>query len=164
MVSVSWSRVATLKSIHKYLLPLIALTDEPVKYVKFAKNSDHIQTPPRYSYKMAALKDMKIVQPQNLLECLENFRQCNLCTKKIPWPPPPPNGECKVLCVFKVIRITGSPQLLYTTRPKNMYESRATDLHVTTGVPFALLTRYVKSLCMGNKQNSCTNNYSTFMN
>jgi hypothetical protein len=49
-----------------------------------------------------------------------------------------------VLCVFKVIRITGSPQLLYTTRPENMYESRATDLHVTTGFPFALLTRYVK--------------------
>jgi hypothetical protein len=42
MVSVSWSQVATLKSIHKYLLPLIALTDEPVKYVKFGKNTDHI--------------------------------------------------------------------------------------------------------------------------
>ena len=114
---------------------------------------------------MAALKDMKFVQPQNFLVCLKNLRQCNLCTKKIPRPPSaPPIGECKVLCVFKVIRITGSPRLLHTIRPENTYENRATDLHVTTGVPFALLTRYVKPLFMGNKQNSCTNNYGTFMN
>jgi len=54
--------------------------------------------------------------------------------------------------VFKVIRITGSPRLLYKTRPENMYESLAIYLYVTTGVPFALLIRYVKSLFMGNKQ------------
>jgi len=113
---------------------------------------------------MAAVKDRKSVQPQHFLVCLKIFRQCNLCTKKIPRPPPPqtPIGECKVLCVFKVIRITGSPRLLYTTRPESMYEGRAIDLQ--RGVPFSLLTRYVKFLFTGNKQNSCTNNYGTFMN
>jgi len=40
-----------------------------------------------------------------------------------------------------------------------MYESWATDLHVTMGVSFPLLKKYY----IGNKQNSCSNNYSKFM-
>jgi hypothetical protein len=59
---------------------------------------------------------------------------------------------------------TGSPQLMYINVPENAYENQATGFYVMTGVPFLMLKSSMeKSLFVVNKQNSCANNYSTFM-
>jgi len=44
-----------------------------------------------------------------------------------------------------------------------MYESQAVDSCGIRGVMFRLLKLHKKSLFIGNKQNSCTNSYNTFM-
>jgi len=47
-----------------------------------------------------------------------------------------------------------------------MYESQAIDyiyIYVIMGIPFPLLKEYIKIPIYGQKQNSCSNSYSTFM-
>ena len=62
-----------------------------------------------------------------------------------------------------------SPWLSYTIRSRKHVEKlkcmkvERQNLHITMGIQFLLLKKYTKSLFMGNKQNSCSKNYSKSM-
>jgi hypothetical protein len=60
------------------------------------------------------------------------------------------------LQIWRVAANTGNPQLSYTIRPENVYESlnvrkRTLDLHIITGAPFPVLKKYIKPRIYGQQ-------------